>query len=74
MDSNSEDGEYHNLEQQDAGQYRVTYSNGRNTKEVSWLTHSNRQMRPAGHALLLTKMCLCTQAGCDQSEEFNMKR
>ncbi|XP_054470144.1 KATNB1-like protein 1 isoform X2 [Anoplopoma fimbria] len=37
MDSNSEDGEYQNLEhdlQQDAAQYRVTYTRGRDTKDM----------------------------------------
>ena len=33
MDSNSEDGEYQNVEH---AQYRVTYPHGRNTKDVSW--------------------------------------
>ncbi|XP_029316998.1 KATNB1-like protein 1 [Cottoperca gobio] len=39
MDSNSEDGEYPNLEhavQQDASQYRVTYPHGRNTTDVDY--------------------------------------
>lgn len=44
MDSNSEDGDYQSVEQQDAAQYRVTYPHGRNTKEVSWVTHYNTQM------------------------------
>ncbi|XP_063764683.1 KATNB1-like protein 1 isoform X2 [Eleginops maclovinus] len=35
MDSNSEDGEYHNLDQkQDAAHYRVTYPHGRNTRNM----------------------------------------
>lgn len=44
MDSNSEDGDYQNLAnafQQDASQYKVTYTHGRNTKEVRWVTPSN---------------------------------
>ncbi|XP_071781373.1 KATNB1-like protein 1 isoform X1 [Centroberyx gerrardi] len=39
MDSNSEEGEYQNLEdalQQDMVQYKVSYSHGRNTKEVDY--------------------------------------
>lgn len=36
MDSNSEDGEYQTLGQQDAAQYRVAYPHGRNIKEVGY--------------------------------------
>lgn len=46
MDSNSEDGEYQNLEhafQHDAAQYRVSYPHGRNTKQVSWVARCNAQ-------------------------------
>lgn len=56
MDSSSEDGDYHNLEhgfQQDAAQYRVTYTHRRNTEEVSWVTHFDTQM------YFCTLDCLC---------------
>ncbi|XP_039994212.1 KATNB1-like protein 1 [Xiphias gladius] len=39
MDSNSEDGDYQNLEHafhHDTAQYRVTYTHGKNTKEVDY--------------------------------------
>lgn len=42
MDSNSEDWEYKNLEDalpQDMVHYKVSYSHGRNTNEVSWAKH-----------------------------------
>ncbi|XP_071354213.1 KATNB1-like protein 1 [Trachinotus anak] len=55
MDSNSEDGDYRNLEHafhRDAAQYRVTYLRGRSTKEVDYDKNeeSNKKRYPASRS------------------------
>ncbi|XP_041827797.1 KATNB1-like protein 1 isoform X2 [Melanotaenia boesemani] len=50
MDSNSEDGENHNLGH--AAEYKVSYAHGRNTKEANYDKHEefNKKRHPVSHS------------------------